>query len=81
MSFEPKMSPDAFSRAETCVRKCVWRLGSAQTHWGSLLLRNLSASPDPLAAMEGPTFKGKGERGEEVCSSKNSFKSPAQKGL
>jgi len=33
--------------------KCVWRLGSARTRWGSL-----SASPDPLATKRGPTSKG-----------------------
>ena len=48
--------------------KTVWRPGSARTHWGSL-----SAAPDPLAANQGPTSKGRGRgngirwegRGEE----------------
>jgi len=37
----------------------VWRPGSARTRWGSL-----SAPPDPLAAIRGPTSKGTGGEGE-----------------
>ena len=39
--------------------KCVWRLGSTRTRWGSL-----SAPPDPLAAKRGPTSKGRGREGK-----------------
>ena len=35
--------------------KTVWRPGSARTRWGSL-----SAPPDPLAAIRGPTSKRRG---------------------
>ena len=38
--------------------KCVWRLGSARTRWGSL-----SAPPDSLATKRGPTSKGRGGKG------------------
>jgi len=40
--------------------KTVWRPGSARTRWGSL-----SAPPEPLAAIRGPTSKRMGEEGEE----------------
>ena len=53
-------SLDAFVESPT-YDKCVWRPGSARTHWGSF-----NVPPRPLSRDRGrgPTSKGKGEREE-----------------
>jgi len=54
-------SLDAFVESPT-YGKCVWRPGSARTHWGSF-----NAPPDPLVAIGGGVLllRGKEGRGGE----------------